>query len=184
MKFEFDGISTEQFNEQDREKFFEYYDGTLIEKIPFEVELEDKTVLLHLFIEDIDMSEFEDTEDHIITIGVVPSFSSLSENHQEDILSQFDKDEQERIKSYNQDLLHEAMCYGFGIPLHSVTVKNIDEVEHTINSAIAVRSAVSGLIGFELDRTRNRIGNTGWDFLDDYCCDVPSLQVALARFEK
>ena len=51
MKYEFDGISTEQFNPQDRELFTEYYDGTLIEKDNFTVELDSKEVKLHLYIE-------------------------------------------------------------------------------------------------------------------------------------
>ena len=168
--YEFDGISTEQFNAQDREQnFVELYDGTLIEKAPFTVELDSKEVNLHLFIEDVDMAEFEDSTDHVITIGVVPEFDALTEKNQESVLYQFDKEDIERIKQDKTLLLHESLCYGFGIPLHTVTVKEPKDVEHTINSAIAVRHAVSGLIGFELDRRRNMIGNTGWDFLQDYC---------------
>jgi hypothetical protein len=67
--------------------------------------------------------------------------------------------------------------------LRSVTVQE-DEVEHTIDSAMAVRHAVSGLIGFELDRHINAIGNTGWDYLSDYCEDQDLLQLAIARFKK
>ena len=179
-KYEFDGISTEQFNESDMEKFTESYDGTLIENDSFTVELEDKNVELHIYIEDIDMSEYEDSENHVITIGVVPNFNSLSEKHQEDILSQFIEEDRQYFKEHTDELLMDNISYGFGVPLHTVTVQP-DEVEHTIKSAMAVRSGVSGLIGFELDRPRNMIGSTGWDLLDDYCCDIDFINKTLSR---
>lgn len=181
-KYEFDGISTENFNPEDIKGFEECYDGTLIEKRPFEVELEEKNINLHIFIQDTDMSEYEDSEDHVITLGVVPNFDSLSEKHQEDILSQFIEEDRDRLKEDKETLIHEGLCYGFGVPLHTVTVKP-EEVEHTINSAIAVRSGVSGLIGFELDRPRNMMGSTGWDLLDDYCCDIDFIKATMDRYK-
>ena len=185
MKYEFDGISTESPVEPNTNEFYEIYDRILIEKKPFTVELDDKEVELHLFIDDTDMAEYEDTENHIITIGVVPAFKSLSKDHQDDILSQYDMDDdKEQLKNDTEWQLGDAISYGFGLPLRTVTVTNPDDVEYTIKSAIAVRHAVSGLIGFELDRCMNRIGNTGWDFLADYCTDKDLLQMAMARFEK
>ena len=80
-------------------------------------------------------------------------------------------------------LIHEGMLYGFGIPLHTVTVTDLDKVEHTVNSAIAVHYAVEGLIGFDLDKHINRLGSTGWDFLNDYCCDKDLIAVALDRYK-
>ena len=68
--------------------------------------------------------------------------------------------------------------------MRSVTVTNENEVEHVIKSAKATYTAVTGLIGFELDKMRNRIGNTGWDLLDEYCNDADILQVALNRYNK
>ena len=184
MRYEFNGISTEQFNEQDRELFTEHCEEYLIEKEPFTVELDSKEVKLHLYIEDLDMAEYGDgTEEHVITIGVVPAFESLSEKHQQYILEQFTEEDQEYFKNHTENLLQDSISYGFSIPLRSETVK-ADQVEHTINSAIAVRHAISGLIGFELDRYINRIGNTGWDFLANYCEELDLIKTAMARFEK
>ena len=180
MKYEFDGISTENYNAQDREQYTDFYSQDMLNRNTFTVELEDKEIQLHLFIEDLDMAEYEDNTDHVITLGVVPDFDSLSEKHQQDILSQFSDEDHATLLSDKMTLTHEGLMYGFGIPLHSVTVSP-DEVEHTIESAIAVQTGVSGLIGFELDRPRNMIGNTGWDFLDDYCCDRPFLDKVLSR---
>lgn len=184
MKYEFSGISTEQFNKNDREtKFTETYDGTLIENEPFTVELDSKEVKLHLYIEDTDMSEYDDTKEHIITIGIVPAFESLTEEHQKDILGQFTEEDQEYFKNHTEELLQDCILYGFAITLRSETVTDLRKLKHTINSAIAVRSGVKGLIGFELDRYVNRIGNTGWDFLSDYCEGADSFKLAYNRYE-
>jgi hypothetical protein len=180
--YEFDGISTEQFNPQDRQNFMEYeFENLLIEKSAFTVELENKEVQLHLYIKDIDMSEYDNTDEHIIEIGVAPEFESLSEKHQEDILSQFMEEDREFYKNNTDALLFDIISYGFGITLRSETVENPEDVEDKVNSAIAVRHGVSGLIGFELDRYVNRIGNTGWDLLADYCNDEDIIKKALAR---
>ena len=181
--YEFNGISTEQFNPTDRtDKFYEMYDGTLIEKEPFTVELENKDIELHLYIQDIDMAEYEDSTDHIISVGVVPTLKSLSQSNQNSILEQYDiPEDREKLKEDIAWQLEDIISYGMGIELRSVTVSDLDKVEHTINSAIAIRHAISGLIGFELDRCKNAIGNTGWDFLEDYCEDKDLIQMAIAK---
>ena len=183
MKYEFSGMSTEQFNPQVKDEFVEFYENLFFKKTPFTVELEDKEVELYLYIEDLDMADYEDTEDYIITIGVIPSFKSLSKKHQQDILSQFSENEQELIKADTMGLVHECYCYGFHIGLRSETVKDLNLVEHKLDSAMATHTAVSGLIGFELDRYYNRIGNTGWDFLEDYCNDGDLISMAMAKME-
>ena len=180
-KYEFNGISTN--GEPNRDLFEEMYNGVLIKNKPFTVELEDKDVELHIYIEDIDMAEYDDCEDHIISIGVVPAFKSLSKKHQEDLLGQYDMaEDREELKEDTVWQLQDAISYGFGIPLHTVTVTDLDKVEHTIDSAVAVHNAVEGLIGFDLDKMVNRLGSTGWDYLDDYCCDKDLIQAALARY--
>ena len=78
-KYEFNGLTTETLTELDKEAFKEIYETVFVKTIPFTVELENKTVELHTFIEDIDLAEIddEDTTDHVITIGIIPSFNSL-----------------------------------------------------------------------------------------------------------
>jgi hypothetical protein len=120
-------------------------------------------------------------KEHIITIGVVPAFESLTEKHQEDILSQFMEEDRVFYKNNTDALLFDIILYGFGITLRNETVENPEDVEDKVNSAIAVRHAVSGLIGFELDRYVNRIGNTGWDFLANYCNDEDLTANAMAK---
>ena len=178
-KFEFSGMSTEQYN--DIKEFIEYQDnGLIIETVPFTVELEDKEIELYLYIEDLDMSEFDTITDHIVSIGVIPSFDSLSEKNKESILDQFMPEDRESMLEDKESLLFDIFLYGYHLALQSETVKE-EDAEHAVESAIAVRHAVSGLIGFELDRRMNMIGSTGWDFLEDFCCDKSFITAALNR---
>lgn len=181
-KFEFSGISTDNF--VDIKEFIEYQDsGLIIETVPFTVELENKEVELYLYIEDLDMSEFDTTTDHIVSIGVIPSFDSLSKDNQEKILDQFMevKEDRESMLEDKEGLLFDIFLYGMHVSLKAETVKE-SEAEHKVQSAIACRHAVRGLIGFDLDRYQNRIGNTGWDFLSSFCEDKDLVKTALARF--
>lgn len=182
-KYSFDGMST-NCEPQDNEFTELDYEITIANR-PFKVELENKEVELYLFIEYLNMSEYDNSQEHIITMGVVPAFKDLSEKNQEGILSQYCVEgDREKVKADNLLLIEDTYNYGYYVPLHSVTVTNENEVEHVIKSAKAVHTAVTGLIGFELDKMRNRIGNTGWDMLDEYCNDVDILQVALSRYNK
>lgn len=180
-KFEFDGMSTDNY--VDIKEFLEYQDRELIiETVPFTVELENKEVELYLYIEDLDMSEYDtSTTDHVISIGVIPSFDSLSEKNKEVILEQFMPEDRERMLEDKESLLFDIFFLGMHVLLKAETV-NESEAEHKVESAIACRHAVSGLIGFELDRYMNRIGNTGWDFLNNFCEDKDLIITALTRF--
>lgn len=183
MTYRFSTMATENFNEEDFNKFYDF-NGTLwISKESFTVELNSKDVELHLFIEYTDLSEFmEDTLTQEISIGVLPSFKSLSENHKRGILGQFTGEHGSQLT--DRELLSEVFDYGLKLALHTETTQNMNEVDHLIKSAIAVSPCVSGLIGFDLDRMFNRIGNTGWDFLSEYCEGADLLQLALERYNK
>lgn len=185
MTYKFSTMTTEQFNEQDMDKFENYFDQVWISKEPFKVQLDSKDVDLHLFIEYMDLSEYmEDTQTQEVSIGIIPSFNSLTDKHKDDILSQYTKEEQDSVKNNPKALLYDVMSYGLKITLHTETTQNVNEVDHLIKSAVAVSPCVSGLIGFDLDRTFNRIGNTGWDFLSDYCEGADLLQLALKRYKQ
>lgn len=184
-QYKFSTMTAEQFNEQDMDNFTNYFDTVWISKEPFTVELDTKEIELHLFIEHLDMSEYTaDCNTQEISIGVIPTFNSLSDKHKNDLLSQFAEEDWEYYKANPTDLLYNILCYGFKITLHTETTENVDDVDHLIKSAVAVSSCVRGLIGFDLDRMFNRIGNTGWDFLSDYCEGADLLQLAMDRYKK
>lgn len=59
-----------------------------------------------------------------------------------------------------------------------------DTVKHTVHSAVAVMSCFGGMCGFYLDRYQNRIGSTGWDYLNEWCGDGTDFcQAALNRWK-
>jgi hypothetical protein len=180
MKYEFHGMSTN--NEPVDNEFTEVTENLFILNKPFNVELDNKEVELYLYIEAIYKENYDD-KNNLITIGIVPSFNSLSEKHQQDILNQYDiTEDREKIKEDKYWLLSDIISYGFSVTLHTELVSD-NTFEHKLQSAKAVHSAVTGLIGFELDHMVNRIGNTGWDFLDEYCNDIDILQLALERYK-
>lgn len=184
MIYRFDTMTTEQFNEKDMDNFENYFDHVWISKKPFTVQLDSKDVELHLFIEHLDMSEcIADCNTQEVLIGVIPSFNSLTNKYKQTILSQYKKENQDSLKANQKALLYDIILYGFSLTLHTDTTQDINEVDHLIKSAIAVSTCVNSLIGFELDRMCNGIGNTGWDFLSEYCEGVDLLQLAKRRIE-
>ena len=185
MTYRFSTMTTEQFNEQDMDNFTNHFDTIWISKEPFKVQLDTKEIELHLFIEYLDMSEcIADCNTQEVSIGVIPTFDSLSDEHKNQILSQFTAEDREQYKANPTALLYDIMCYGFKLTLHTETTEDLNKVDHLIKSAVAVSPCVSGLIGFDLDRMFNRIGNTGWDFLSDYCEGVDLIKLAMDRYRE
>lgn len=185
MSHKFSTMTTEELYPELRDNYFKNYDKTLIQKEPFTVELDDKEIKLHLFIRNVDMSDYEDSQDHIIEIGIIPSFNSLTEKHQHDITNQYDHNEKDMLLNDNITLLSDVLDYGFTLTLHSetITTTDMDKVQELMDTALSVSPCVSGLIGFDLDRIYNRIGNTGWDILNEYCCGVDRLDAVLERYK-
>ena len=184
-QYKFSTMTAEQFNEQDMDNFTNYFDTVWISKEPFKVQLDTKEIELHLFIEYLDMSEYTaDCNTQEISIGVIPTFDSLSDKHKNDLLSQFTAEDQEQYKANPTALLYDILCYGFKLTLHTETTEDLNKVDYLIKSAVAVSPCVSGLIGFDLDKMQNRIGNTGWDLLSDYCEGADLIELAMDRYRE
>ena len=184
-QYKFSTMTAERFDEKDMDNFTNYFDTIWISKEPFKVELDTKEIELHLFIEYLDMSEcIADCNTQEISIGVIPTFDSLSEEHKNALLSQFTAEDREQYKANPTALLYDILCYGFKLTLHTETTEDLNKVDHLIKSAVAVSPCVSGLIGFDLDRMFNRIGNTGWDFLSDYCEGADLMMLAMYKFKR
>ena len=184
-QYKFNTMTTEQFNEKDMDNFTNHYDTIWISKEPFKVELDTKEIELHLFIEYLNMSEcIADCNTQEVSIGVIPTFDSLSDKHKNDLLSQFAEEDREQYKANPTSLLYDILVYGFKITLHNETTEDLNKVDYLIKSAVAVSPCVSGLIGFDLDKMQNRIGNTGWDFLSDYCEGEDLLKLAMDKFRE
>lgn len=185
QQYKFSTMIAEQFNEQNMDNFTNHFDTLWISKEPFKVELDTKEIELHLFIEYLDMSEYiADCNTQEVSIGIVPTFDSLSDEHKNQILSQFTAEDREQYKANPTALLYDILTYGFKLTLHTETTEDLNKVDHLIKSAVAVSPCVSGLIGFDLDRIFNKIGNTGWDFLSDYCEGADLMKLAMDRYRE
>ena len=124
-QYKFSTMTAEQFNEKDMDDFTNHFDTIWISKEPFKVELDTKEIELHLFIEYLDMSEcIADCNTQEISIGVIPTFDSLSDKHKNDILSQFAEEDQEQYKANPTALLYDILCYGFKLTLHTETTED------------------------------------------------------------
>ena len=185
QQYKFSTMTAERFDEKDMDNFTNHFDTIWISKEPFKVQLDTKEIELHLFIEHLDMSEYTaDCNTQEISIGVIPTFNSLSEEHKNDLLSQFPEEDREQYKANPTSLLYDILVYGFKITLHTETTEDLNKVDYLIKSAVAVSPCVSGLIGFDLDKMQNRIGNTGWDLLSDYCEGADLIKLAMDRYRE
>ena len=185
QQYKFSTMTAEQFNEKDMDNFTNHFDTIWISKEPFKVELDTKEIELHLFIEYLDMSEcIADCNTQEVSIGVIPTFDSLSDKNKNRILSQFAEEDREQYKANPTSLLYDILCYGFKLTLHTETTEDLNKVDHLIKSAVAVSPCVSGLIGFDLDKMQNKIGNTGWDFLSDYCEGADLIELVMDRYKE
>lgn len=185
QQYKFSTMTAERFDEKDMDNFTNHFDTIWISKEPFKVELDTKEIELHLFIEHIDMSEYTaDCNTQEISIGVIPTFDSLSDNNKNRILREYSAEDQEQYKANPTALLYDILSYGFKLTLHTETTEDLNKVDHLIKSAVAVSPCVSGLIGFDLDKMFNRIGNTGWDFLSDYCEGADLIKLAMDRYRE
>ena len=185
MKYKFDNISTQELDKQTCNNFESCYDDyTLINKEPFTVELDTKDIELHVYIRHIDIREFtDDDSSQVVQLGVIPSFNSLSKENQDELLNQFMQDDRDYYMSNPNLLFDDIIGYGYTVELHCETTQDLSKVDYLIKSAMAISPCISRLIGFELDKTINRIGNTGWDYLSGYCEDKDIIKTAINRYK-
>lgn len=82
-KYKFSSIETNILTNNTRQEFKEYSTGPWINTHPFEIELDTKEIDLHVYIDITDMSEFtDDSDERMVTLGVIPSFNSLTDSCQ------------------------------------------------------------------------------------------------------
>ena len=182
-KYEFSNMKTNTLTDEIKQEFKKYYANIWINTHSFKVELDTKEVDLHVYISITDMSEFTyDSDEYLVTLGVIPSFNSLTDSCQKTILNQFTDEDRERFLKDKEHLLMEILDYGYTIQLHNEKIMS-DNLIDTIDSAMAISPCIRGLIGFELDKIINKIGNTGWDLLRDFCEGIDLIRVALGRYK-
>jgi hypothetical protein len=125
----------------------------------------------------IEAYTYEDENDHTVktfyTLYMIPTFSSLSKNKQNDVIESSGTDEPNITDVFN---------YGISIVFASENI--IGEYDKSIMDKIAsIIDAIDSFRAFYLDKAQNRIGTDGWMMLDDYINDVDFTNATFEKFK-
>lgn len=145
---------------------------------------DDKQIDFRLAVEVMDSAEYTDEDKHINTIlALVPSFECLNEKHKKSVAEMcgYTLDEYlEYQKDYKDDFIAYADIFDYGMyctfgyeaepyetPCRCVT--DYDYTKQVLEAIANVYPVFGRLVGFYLDKAQNRIGETGWSYLKDWC---------------
>ena len=125
----------------------------------------------------IEAYRYEDEKDHAVktfyTLYMIPTFSSLSKNKQNDVIEYSGCDEPNIMDVFN---------YGISIVFNSENI--IGEYDKSIMDKIAsIINPIDSFRGFYLDKAQNRIGTDGWMMLDDFINDVDFIKATFEQFK-
>ena len=125
----------------------------------------------------IEAYRYENEDDHSIhtfyTLYMIPTFSSLSNNHKNDI-----------IESSGVDNPNTMDVFDYGLYIVFDREDTIGEYDKSIMDKIAsIVDNIDSLRGFYLDKAQNRIGTDGWMMLDDYINDTDFVKATLEKFK-
>ena len=127
----------------------------------------------------VEAYRYEDENDNTIhtfyTLYLIPTFKSLCDTKQKDVL--FFTGNEENTNTMD------VFDYGMNVIL---CMENTDgEYDKSVMDKIAsVINMIDGLRGFYLDKIQNRIGTTGWMLLDDFINDKDSIKATLEKYSK
>ena len=107
-------------------------------------------------------------------LNLVPCANSLNKAKLESVASCSGVDESEVN-------IYDICAYGCSVMMGCESVESEDVDEHYLNVIASVFESVDRLRGFYLDKYVNRIGNTGWDLLDDFVNGKDYISKALNR---
>ncbi len=148
---------------------------------------DDKQVNFKLAVEMMDSAEYDENLKGINTVfALIPTFESLNKKQQESLANfcGFTIEEyREYINAYNNPetiTCNDIFDYGMYVVLgyecqeYETPCECVDDYDYTKQTLAAIANvyeAVGSLIGFYLDKPVNRIGETGWDYLKQFCED-------------
>lgn len=102
------------------------------------------------------------------SLYLVPCVDSLSEEKRASVASCCGIDEEEIT-------IYDIWSYGCNVHLGTEKEKGEEFNDEYFNLIASVFETINSMRGFYLDRYVNRIGNTGWDMLNDFVNGVPFL---------
>jgi hypothetical protein len=84
--------------------------------------------------------------------------------------------------------MYDIVSYGIRVTLGAETIKQngkywdeCEPLQESLNAIANVYDTVNSLLGFYLDKYVNRIGNDGWDLLQDFINGVDFIKAGLNR---
>jgi hypothetical protein len=186
MKHEIFGISTDMDIKFD-EKFEVIYDSgeTMIaqSKETFTHEEEGLNFKYKYVIEVADGNTWDGENNYYIELSVVPTFDSLCNKKKEYLLDSACVEECD-VNIY--DVFNEGYSLFIGYekyPTNDIPMDEHKEVTSALDSIASVFETINAIRGFYFDKYVNRIGNTGWDFLNDFINDIPFIDSLNKRVE-
>ena len=107
---------------------------------------------------------------------LVPMPDSLYKDKLESVLASFDIDAEDCS-------IYDVRSYGLGILFGSTKTDGENVNEDTIDAIANAMPTMDRLRGFYLDNIQNLIGNSGWDYLNEYINGIDATKVALDRYK-
>lgn len=186
MKHEIFGVSTDKgikFNEK-FEVIFDNSDTMIAQsKETFTHEEEGLNFKYKYVIEVADGNTWDGENDYYVGLSVVPTFDSLCNKKKENILDSACVEECD-VNIYDVFSKGYALSIGYEkYPTNDIPMDEHKEVMSALDSIASVFETINAMRDFYFDRYVNRIGNTGWDFLNDYINDIPFTDRLMKRYK-
>lgn len=102
------------------------------------------------------------------SLELVPCADSLCEKKRNDIISSCGCEDEEIS-------IYDIVSYGCSVSMGCESVESEEIDERYFDLIASVFETTDRLRGFYLDKYVNRIGNTGWDLLEDFINGIPYL---------
>ena len=186
MKHEIFGISTDMDIKFD-EKFEVIYDSgeTMVAQSKETFTHEDDGLKFNYkyVIEIQDGNTCDGEDDYFIDLMVVPTYDSLGNKHKKCVL-EYGSVEECDVNIY--DVVTEGFSLSIGsksLPTDGTPMDEHEGVLSVLDSIASVFELINSMRGFYFDRYVNRMGNTGWDFLNDYINDIPFTDSLMKRYK-
>ena len=189
MKYNFAGVSTDEHRYTLEDKFVERYndggEAYYVSKQTFNHVEDGLSFRYKYVIEVMDFREFCDEDKVTVNLMIVPTLQSLSEKNRKSVVDQFGDD----IPTF--DITEDIARYGLQVALGGEEFEVDDEdsdwedreeIRECLNGIANIFETINSMRGFWLDRIQNGIGNTGWDFLNDYINDQSFTEAAFNRY--
>lgn len=185
MKYSFAGVSTDDDRHTLEDKFVERYndggEAYYVSKQTFNHVEDGLNFRYKYVIEVVDLREFCSENKVTVNLMIVPTLQSLSEKNRNSILRDFGGD----VSTYDIARYGLKVALGgeeFDIDDEDSDWEDREEIRECLNGIANIFETINGMRGFWLDRIQNGIGNTGWDFLNDYINDQSFTEAAFNRY--